>query len=165
MSYPSSTATGELVIDTRTGERGDVAAWVSQFAHVWAAPSERLDRLMALLGPEIVLKAPTVPPQTVGQRAGRKAFERALRALPDLSAEITQWSAREDVVFIEMTFHATIGRRKIAWRDVDRIQFRDGVAVERIAYFDPGPVWRAFLSSPSALRQFLRLRFSAGDER
>lgn len=154
-----------FVIDTRTGEHGSAAAWVEQFAHVWAAPSERLDRLMALLGPDIVLKAPTVPPKTIGQQAGRKAFARALHAMPDLTANIMRWSACGDVIFIEMTFRATIGRRQVAWHDVDRILFRDGVAVERIAYFDPAPVRRAFLASPSALRQYLRLRFGTGGSR
>lgn len=159
MLEPFATDSTAFVIDTRTGEHGSAAAWVEQFADVWAAPRERLDRLMALLSPDIVLKAPTVPPKTTGQQAGRRAFERAFRAMPDLTAQIRRWSASGDVIFIEMTFRATIGRRQVAWHDVDRILFRDGVAIERIAYFDPASVRRAFLASPSALRQYLRLRF------
>lgn len=153
---------GSIVVDTTTGERGNFDMWVRQFGHVWAAPRERLDRLMALLSREIVLKAPTTPSMTVGQAAGRRAFERAFDAMPDLRAEIQRWSASGDALFIEMTFHATIGGRKIVWRDVDRILFRDGEAVERVAFFDPGKVRRAFLSSLSGIRQLLRLRMGAG---
>lgn len=159
MLKPTANDCSAYVIDTRTGEYGSAAEWVEKFAHVWAAPSKRLERLMALLGPDIVLKAPTVPPKTIGQQAGRRAFVRALHAMPDLTASIMRWSASGDVIFIEMTFRATIGRRHVAWHDVDRILFRGGVAVERIAYFDPAPVRRAFLGSPAALRQYLRLRF------
>ena len=112
------------------------------------------------LAADIVLKAPTRPPKTVGQDAGRRAFERALRAMPDLSASIEHWSAHDDVLFIDMTFRATIGGHDIAWRSIDRIIFRDGAAAERRAFFDPSKVRRAFLRNPSALRQLLRLRFA-----
>lgn len=151
-------AAGAVVLDNRTGARGDVAQWVEVFTRVWATPRERLDDLMALLSPEIVLRAPTRPPESRGQAAGRRAFERAFRAMPDLRAVIHRWSAAEDVAFIEMTFHATIGGRKAAWDSVDRILFRDGLAVERVAYFDPAKVQSAFLRNPTAILQMLRLR-------
>lgn len=160
MTQPATTETHAVIIDTATGERGDMRAWVVAFAHVWAAPRERLDGLMNLLAADVVLKAPTRPSKTIGQDAGRRAFERAFRAMPDLSADVERWSAADDVLFIEMTFHATIGGHSIAWRSIDRILYRDGIAVERRAFFDPSKVRRAFLRNPSALRQLLRLRFA-----
>lgn len=151
-------ASSATVLDTRTGARGDVAQWVEAFSHVWAAPRERLDELMALLSQDIVLRAPTRPPMSRGQPAGRRAFERAFRALPDLRAVIHRWSARADTLFIEMTFHATIGGREVAWDDVDRFLFRDGEAIERVAYFDPAKVRKAFLRNPKGMLQLFRMR-------
>jgi ketosteroid isomerase-like protein len=153
-----SVAEASTILDHRTGQRGSVDAWVAAFAEVWSAPRRELDRLMALLSPEIVLKAPTTPPRTDGQADGRRAFERAFRAMPDLRATVHRWSATGDVLFVEMTFEATIGGHPVRWSDVDRILFRDGSAVERVAYFNPAKVRRAFLRNPSAFRQFLRLR-------
>jgi ketosteroid isomerase-like protein len=148
----------EVEIDTRRGERGPVEAWVRRFADVWTAPRERLDDLLDLLSPDVVLVAPTTPSRTCGREAGRRAFERALRAMPDLTAEVHRWSASGDVLFIELTFQATIGGRRVRWRDVDRFRFERGRAVERVAFFDPSLVRRAFGRNPRAWRQLLRLR-------
>lgn len=147
-----------VVIDHRTGRRGPLRDWVAEFETVWAAPREQLDRLMALLDPEVVLMAPTRPPRSQGAAAGRAAFERAFRAMPDLRGTIHGWGASGDRLFVEMTFHATVGGRAVDWRNVDRFRFVDGSAVERIAHFDPNVVRRAFLGSPTGLLQLLRMR-------
>ena len=65
-----------------------------------------------------------------------------------------RWSASDDVLFIEMTFRATIGGRIVEWPNVDRFLFADGRAVERVAYFDPLRVRRALLGS---LRGWLQI--------
>jgi ketosteroid isomerase-like protein len=153
----SLTAFG-VVIDHRSGQRGGMDEWVQAFAEVWSAPRRELDRLMALLAPDIVLVAPTRPPRSVGQAEGRLAFERAFRAMPDLHATVARWSATGDVLFVEMTFHATIGGRRVSWNSVDRILFRDGHAVERAAFFNPTRVRRAFTRNLRAIAQFLRFR-------
>jgi ketosteroid isomerase-like protein len=152
-------ADASVVVNTTTGERGDVAEWVELFGHVWDAPRERLDRLLDLLSPDIVLKAPTYPPETRGREAGRAAFLRAFRAMPDLRADVHCWAASGDLVFIEFTSSATIGGRRVEWTSVDRFIFRDGLAVERVNYFNPAHVRKAFLRSPGAVWQLLRLRF------
>ncbi|MGI9452149.1 MAG: nuclear transport factor 2 family protein, partial [Geminicoccaceae bacterium] len=82
----------------------------------------------------------------------------AFRAMPDLRADVQRWSANDDVLFIEMSFFATIGGRVITWRNVDRFLFRNGVAVERTAFFDPARVQRAFLANPRGWFQLARLR-------
>lgn len=87
---------GTVILDTRTGETGTVAEWVDAFEEVWRAPRDRLDRLLALLSDDVTLRAPAVPPVTQGKAACRRAFERAFRAMPDLSAtdfrcQRTQW--------------------------------------------------------------------------
>jgi ketosteroid isomerase-like protein len=149
---------GMVVLDTRTGERGDAAAWVEQFKHVWSAPRERLDRLLALMSEDVVLKAPTTPPVTRGREAGKRAFERALRAMPDLCAEVSRWSASGNALFIEMRFRATIGGRAAEWSNVDRFIFNRGEAIERVAYFNPAQVRKHFVRNPLGLWQLLRLR-------
>lgn len=152
---------GVFILDTRTGQRGDAAAWVEQFRLVWQAPLLRLERLLALMSEDVVLIAPSNPPLSRGRAAGKAAFKRALRAMPDLRAEVVRWSANDNALFIEMVFHATIGARTISWRNIDRFLFREGCAVERIAYFNPAPVRKAFLSSPLGVFRLLRMRLGA----
>lgn len=147
----------EVEIDTRTGERAPLAAWVDRFAAVWAAPRERLEDLLGLLSPDVLLVAPTTPPRSRGREAGRRAFARALRAMPDLTAEVHRWSASGDTLFLELTFKATIGGRQVSWHDIDRVRFEHGRAVERVAFFDPTVVRRAF-RHPRAWPQLVRLR-------
>ncbi|MBX3506292.1 MAG: nuclear transport factor 2 family protein [Parvibaculum sp.] len=146
------------ILDVRTGERGSYAEWVRQFDEVWEAPRERLERLLALLSDEIVLKAPTRPPVSRGKAAGRSAFLRAFRAFPDLHARSKRWAASGNVLFIEMTFSATVAGKLISWDSVDRFIFRDGEAIERIAFFqDSRAVLRQARRNPKGWKQIFRL--------
>jgi hypothetical protein len=98
-------------------------------------------------------------PTLVGHRAFRERFARPLFGLiPDLRGEVERWAVGDDVAYVELTLRGTLGGRPIAWRTCDRITLRDGVAVERQAYFDPGPLVRAIVTRPRAWRPFLRLR-------
>ncbi|WP_339833064.1 nuclear transport factor 2 family protein [uncultured Parvibaculum sp.] len=150
--------TETVVLDVRTGERGSVAEWVQVFDEVWEAPRGRLERLLALLSEDIVLKAPTRPPVSRGKAAGRRAFQRAFEAFPDLTAKSKRWAASGDVLFIELTFTATVGGMPLSWDSVDRFLFKDGQAVERIAFFqDSGVVLRRARRSLGGWMQLLRL--------
>lgn len=71
-----------------------------------------------------------------------------------MRGDVIGWSATGDTLFIEMTFTATIGRRRVTWPNIDRITFKGGTAVARTAYFDPTPVRLAFLAGPRGWRQF-----------
>ncbi|HZH02657.1 MAG TPA: nuclear transport factor 2 family protein, partial [Myxococcaceae bacterium] len=146
-----------VVIDTRTGQRGTYAEWVAAFQERWADAKVKLDRFMDILSPEIRLAAPGLRP-TLGREAGYRAFAKTFIALPDIKGHVKRWSASEDVLFIEMTFTATVGKRLVAWEDVDRFLFKDGVAVERLAFFDPTPIRRAYLSGPAGWLQLMRMR-------
>ncbi|MCC8960768.1 nuclear transport factor 2 family protein [Bradyrhizobium sp. Pear76] len=152
-----------VVLDVRTGEQGTLAAWAGCFAEVWDRPRERLDRLLGLLSDDIVLKAPIRPPVSRGKQAARRGFEVALHGMPDLRADIQRWRGAGDTLFIELTFRATIGGHAIAWNNVDRITFSGGIAVERVAFFDPTIVRRAFFRNFAAFRQLRRMR-TAGRE-
>ncbi len=149
---------GVAILDVRTGERGSHADWVRLFDEVWEAPRERLERLLALLSDDIVLKAPTRPPVSRGKAAGRRAFLRAFNAFPDLHARSRRWAASGNVLFIEMTFTATVAGEPFSWDSVDRFIFRDGEAIERIAFFqDSKAVMRRLRRNPSGWLQFFRL--------
>ncbi|MEQ1868215.1 MAG: nuclear transport factor 2 family protein [Micropepsaceae bacterium] len=126
---------------------------MAAFAKLWSAPAQNVERFTDLLDPRIRLIAPGVP-TTIGHAAASLAFKRLFKALPDMRGDVTRWSAVGDTLFIEMTFTATIGRRRINWANIDRISFKNGAAIERVAYFDPTPVRLAFLTSPRGWRQF-----------
>lgn len=150
-------AAGDVILDHRTGARGSYAEWVQAFKDRWADAKANLDRFMDILGPDIVLSAPGLK-TTHGREAGYQAFARTFAALPDITGTVHRWSASGDVLFIEMTFAATIGKKRVEWHDVDRFVFRDGAAAERVAYFDPSPIRKAYLGSLSGIRQLWRMR-------
>ncbi|MBO6634000.1 nuclear transport factor 2 family protein [Parvibaculum sp.] len=149
---------GDIVLDTRTGERGSFADWVKAFDDNWAAPRENLERILGLLSEDVVLKAPTRPPMSRGRAAGRRAFQAAFAGFPDLTGKTKRWAASGEVLFIEMTFTATVGGRKLSWDNIDRFLFRNGEAIERIAFFqDSTIVFRTARRNPRGWLQLVRL--------
>lgn len=143
-----------VVIHTPTGETGDISVWVARFSEGWAGGSPYTDWLVNLLSPDVHLVAPGLR-STRGREAALSAFRRTFEVLPDLTAQVDRWSASGDALFLEMTFRATIGGKPLAWHAVDRVLFRDGQAVERIAFFNPLKVRRAFLRNPAGWLQLL----------
>jgi ketosteroid isomerase-like protein len=113
------------------------ARFVDGFAKSWARPT--VDSHSALWTDDIVLIQPLVP-KAVGRAACRESFARLFRLIPDLHATVRRWSATGDVVFIEFTLAGTFGGRPIAWDAVDRFVLRDGLAAERVSYFDSLPL-------------------------
>lgn len=145
----------EFVVDNRSGRRVEAREWVARFDEVWRAGQARQADLLALLGPDIRLAAPGLRP-TRGIDAARRAFEQTFELFPDLTAEVKAWAAAGGTLFIEMEFAATIGSGELRWKNVDRFSFVDGVAVERVAFFNPGKLRRALLASPAGWRQLLK---------
>lgn len=147
-----------VYVDAVRGVRGGYADWVAEFARKWQRGSASCCEFMDLMGPQIRLAAPGLRP-TVGRDAGTEAFRRAFLVMPDLTASVGGWAERDGRLFIEMTFAATIGGRRITWSNVDRFLFVQGYAIERVAHFNPARVRAAFLRSPAGWRQlFLRIR-------
>ena len=140
-----------VIVSVRTGERGEHA----DFASAWSASEDRLERSMDLLGPDVHLRAPGVR-STRGKDAAREAFRLAFEVFPDLRASVERWATGGDALFIEMQFTVTIGAHEVAWRNVDRFLFSADVAAERVAYFDPSRIRRAFLRGPRAGAHLLR---------
>ncbi len=159
MTAANATAT------VRASEAGtDAQAWVASFAEGWRAPRGP-DAFAAhfrdWLAPDVRLIQPQRP-TLVGRRAFEERFVRPLFALiPDIHADVEDWAARGDTLYIELTLRGTVGGRELSWRACDRVTLRDGVALERHSYFDPAPVLAAIAAHPSIWPRFLRLRFSA----
>jgi hypothetical protein len=139
-----------------SGRRGTMADFVERFRTIWNSPQDHLDHFLDFLSPDIRLVAPIVG-STRGREAGYRAFREAFDVLPDMHGVVRGWSASGDVLFIEMDFIATIGGRRTVWHNVDRFTFRDGLAIERRAFFDPLPLLAGFLRRPSGWTQLWKL--------
>lgn len=146
-----------IVINTKTGARGTPADFVENFKRLWAAPAALVEEFMDALSPDVRLVAP-LGVITVGHERGLRSLRRLFAALPDMRGEIDRWAETDDALLIEMRFIATIGGRRLEWPNVDRFRFVDGIAVERVAYFDPMPLRRAFMRNFTAWKQLRRLR-------
>jgi hypothetical protein len=78
---------------------------------------------------------PTLPPAR-GIHEIETRFRELFALFPDYLVTVDDWAARGDVVWIGVTHHATVGRRRASWCGVDRIVLEDGLLRERVAYFD-----------------------------
>jgi ketosteroid isomerase-like protein len=134
----------------------DAADFVDRFRVYWRAPS--VEGLDALLAPDVRLVAPMTP--TTGTlEEGKRAFAAILGLTPDLTAEVHRWGATDDGVLIEFTLSGSAAGAPISWRAVDRIVLReDGLASERVSYFDSTPLILAALRRPRAWPAFVRSR-------
>lgn len=123
----------------------DGAEFVERFAAAWADPS--LGGHEALWHPSVRLVQPMAP-TTTGLEASREHFARLFELIPDLRAEVDEWSGGGTTVFIELTLSWTFGARPIRWRAVDRFELVDGLIAERVSYFDSLPLALTILARP-----------------
>jgi len=132
----------------------DAAAFVEGFRRFWSAPS--LDGFAALLRKDVILVQPLAPKMR-GLEQVHAGFAPIFSWLPDLHGEVDRWSATGNVVFIEFRLQATIGGRPFEWSLVDRFALDDeGMATERVSYFDPLPLVLATVGRPSGWWTFWR---------
>ena len=97
-------------------------------------------------------------PTTRGKEAARKAFTRLFTAFPGLRGTVHDWVARDDVLYIDFTLSCDFGGRELSWPAVDRFVLRDGLALERINYFDSMLVFVQILKRPRGWRNLARAR-------
>jgi len=145
------------MVDTVNRRLGTTEEWVERFASLWARGAECRDDFTSLLSRRVRLVAPGLAP-TEGWEEGQRAFSRAFDALPDLTAEVRSWAVRDDILFLELRFSATIGGKAIEWPAVDRFRFEKGEAVERVSHFDRTQIRKTYLSSIGGLIQLWRMR-------
>jgi SnoaL-like domain len=111
------------------------ADFVRRFADYWQDPSR--DGLDTVLAEDVCLVAPLTP-TSEGLEEAKRSFGTVFDAIPDLTAEVRRWGATEDGVLIEFTLSGTIGGDPISWDVIDRFVLDgDGLATERVSYFDP----------------------------
>lgn len=131
-----------------------------EFAHAferfWGAPS--VDALDDILAEDVILRQPMAPTSR-GLTDGKRAFSRIFIAIPDLRAVVDRWAATQDGVLIEFRLKGTVGGRPLEWPVVDRFVLPDGLAIERVSYFDPAPLLRAVVTRPTSWGRFVRSRF------
>jgi steroid delta-isomerase-like uncharacterized protein len=127
--------------------------FVQRFADAWQQCNA--DALAALLAEDVVLIQPMMPRAT-GREAARAAFARLFELMPDLRATVHRWAAQDDVVFIEFTLAGTFAGGEVSWEAVDRFFLRDGLAKERVSYFDSAPLAVEMLKRPRGWGQALR---------
>ena len=127
----------------------EAGAFAERFTAAWAHPS--IEGFVEILDPEVRLVQPLAP-TIVGHAAFREQFGRLFELIPDLHGEVTGHTAEGDVVHIDMTLRGTLAGKPVEWDLCDRITLSDGLATERISYFDPLPLVVAIASRPRAWR-------------
>lgn len=132
------------------------ADFVARFEAYWRAPTPR--GLEAVLAPEVKLVAPLVP--TVHSREeGIRAFASLFEMIDGIGAVVHRWGATEDGVLIEFTISGRAGGKPISWDAVDRFVIGpDGLATERVSYFDSGPLGLTLASRPRVWPAFVKAR-------
>jgi hypothetical protein len=144
------------VSETVAEERA--ADFVRRFAEFWSAPAA--DRLAMLLADDVRLVAPMTP-VTHTLAEGERAFAGIFGLVPDLTAEVDGWGATESGVLINLTLSGTAGGSPISWAAVDRIAIgEDGLATERVSYFDSLPLILTVARRPRVWPGFLRSRIA-----
>jgi len=130
------------------------ADFVRRFADFWKWPNpERLDTVLA---PKAHLVAPLVPTGH-SLAEGQAIFADLFELMPDLTAEVHRWGATSDGVMLEFTLSGTAGGKPISWTSVDRFTIgEDGLATERVTYFDSAPLALSLARSPKAWPGFIR---------
>lgn len=132
------------------------ADFVRRFAEYWRAPTP--EGLGTVLAERVRLVAPMTPTtQTLAE--GRSAFAELFELIGGLTAEVHRWGVTGDGVLIEFTLSGSAGGKPISWTAVDRFVLgEDGLATERVSYFDSLPIAAAAATRPRAWPALLRNR-------
>jgi hypothetical protein len=115
-----------------------------------------------MLAEDVLLLGPQLPPLR-----GIEAFERRFVAplfalMPDVRAEVGRAAIDGETIFAELTITGTLrGGRRVRLHACDRIELRDGLAIERETYFDPSPLLAALVLSPRSWPVFIGARLRA----
>ena len=132
------------------------ADFVRRFVEYWQAPTP--EGLATVLAEQVRLVAPMTP-TTPTLKDGQRAFASLFELIQDLTAAVHRWGATSDGVLIEFTLSGSVGGKPISWDAVDRfVVGDDGLATERISYFDSMPIVLSGARRPRAWPSLLRSR-------
>jgi limonene-1,2-epoxide hydrolase len=132
--------------------------FVDAFARAWSQPTP--ERLVALLHPDVVLLQPHLH-SIHGRANALKEFRRMLTWLPGLHGAVERWSASGDAVFVEWQMKLPLGHRTLSIPAVDRFRLDNGLAIERVVYFDRLTLIQALLAHPRLWPGWARYRFGS----
>ncbi len=125
---------------------GFTAGWRRPHPHAWDD----------VLAEDVELTQPLLRPGT-GRAHWHGEVRRLLALAPDLAGEVLDWSARDEVMVIDLRLTATVGGVSLTVRTIDRLRITPtGMIVRRDASFHWWPVARAILLHPSAWRPWWR---------
>lgn len=130
--------------------------FIQQFRDVWSNPT--LDDLMAPLREDVTLIQP-LSAALNGKQAARKAFRKILTRFPGLQGEVHGGLGNGEHVFIDWTMIVPIGRGEQRLPVIDKVTLIDGLVKERVAYFDPSPLFGPIARSPKTLGRHLLSAF------
>lgn len=131
--------------------------FAQRFADAWAQPTP--DRLVALLHDDIVLRQPHLP-AIRGKAAALREMRRLLHWLPELHGIVERARGDDEVLYIEWRMKRSRGSND-AIPAVDRFFLRDGLAAERVVYFDQLRLMRQVLANPGLWAGYVRYRYGA----
>lgn len=118
----------------------NAAQFVSQFVDAWARPDSRgFADLWLDAG---ILVHPTVASPLSGSEVPEWS-ERVKAAMPDFTFEAEEWASHRDLMFLQWSSTATVGKRSLRWSGVDRFRLRDWRISEEVVYFDTLEIWSA----------------------
>jgi hypothetical protein len=143
-------------VSAEAGGAQRAADFAQRFARFWEAPSPA--RLDTLLAERVRLVAPLTPTTTTREE-GERVFAGLLKLIPDMAAEVHGWGAIDGGILIHLTASGSVSGVPLSWQAVDRIAIgADGLATERVSYFDPAPLLRTALLHPRTWPAFGRNR-------
>jgi hypothetical protein len=139
------------------GRGVEAEAFVELFVAGWreSKPDGFIDYFGRLSHPDVVASQPLLPTAT-GPDAYMRSFRNTFGLLKDMQAEVVNWSASGDTVYVESHCTAKVGGRAMRFDVIDRFVLRDDLIYRRHAYFDPTPIVVAVLLRPWVLPAVVR---------
>ncbi|MDT0636018.1 nuclear transport factor 2 family protein [Spectribacter hydrogenoxidans] len=131
-------------------------SFCKRFEIAWHNPTA--EKLVSLLTEDVVLYQPHRPPLR-GRAAVRVEFSRLLAWLPGTYSKVMRWLEDSQEAFIEHELHFPAGSGFIRIPAVDRFILEDGLAKERVVYFDRFLLFAGVLRHPSLWPGYVRYRF------
>jgi ketosteroid isomerase-like protein len=146
MTHHYGAPTGQVRADP------EAADLVARFAEAWSEMNP--DAFTPLFHPDVHLIHP-VERNTCGLDEARAFMQRTMSLVRDLRYDVQGWASGSGHVIIWGRLYGTVGGGPIAWPLVDRIEIKDGLIRERVAYFDPLPIFATLIRRPRAWLPYL----------
>ncbi|MEE2732116.1 MAG: nuclear transport factor 2 family protein [Pseudomonadota bacterium] len=129
-----------------------------RFAQAWREPTPQ--KLAELLAEDVVLYQPHLPPIR-GKAAAVAEFTRLFEWLPGTFSETRNSRENEELALIEHVLHFPVGKSYIKVPAVDRFILKDGLANERVVYFDQIRLISGVIRHPGTWLGFVKYRLGA----